>query len=363
MNGPGWLNGGSKSPTEFNVPYWEIFNWQALINNKNGDIGAPNVFNYWKGNGIPSYWADLQPRYTPGGLWNTTDSPQQPSQTMNSCGVVQELAGIQNTVTNAIFTVLSLRIYRLSQNPNYAHYFESRNIDTSAILQAWTNQMNWFQKWFYQEKSDASLLYDSNPTYPGTSVLIRERVPRMYNNMWSPGFCHSLSWTGDQGLMLGAMREAQQFITENQSAVKLTEPVAEEFFINIINGVTQSSWSNQGYDINPHTNSILRPWVQYDVANNSGSYNNFPAGDDADYQTGIAVFCRYLQQAVEAGFIPSPDLKSAVLNLADLICSGYFAQTQYTLCDGFIENQGWDANSMTAWINQLAVLCLAIKMG
>ncbi len=353
MHGPGWKIGGEPN---FTVPYPDICNWKTLLDQKKGDLGAANVFEYWQKNNSPTYWADLKPRFTPGGIWNTTDAPAQPTAKMNACGAVQELAGLQNTVTNATYTLLSNRLLALSVQPAYAHYFESKRVNTQEIYLAGARQLRWFLSWFQSAIPNASLLYDINPAFPDTSILIRERAPMMANGQWSAGYCHTLGWMGDQGLMIGALRESS-LATHPAHPGERPDAALAATFGAIINGVMRSAWSKSGYTT---STAVLRPWVQY--SGGQGTYDSYPAGDDADYQTGPAVFCSYLEQAMAIGYAPPPPLKAALLALADLILTGYFDANQYVSCDGFYSSGTSDSNGMTAPINQLAVLCLAVRL-
>lgn len=358
MYGMGWKIGGMST---FDVPYPSICNWQERISSKDGDIGARNVFTYWKSKNTPSYWAELQPKYDMGGIWNTTNNANEPVRTMNPCSHTQELEGIQNTVTNAVFMLLSLRLYKFSLNPAYSHYFTDVAVDTRLIRSSWLGQLKWFDAWFNLESGSSSMKYDINPAFAGTHNLIRERAPQLINNLWSPGYCNQLGWTGDQGLVLGAFRESIEVLS-NEGELSALNASSVSLYGSIINAVSLACFSTANYS--GLSVPVLRPWVQYQTVHNVRSYNLFPAGDDADYQTGIAVFARYLQQAIEAGYQTDSYLKQKLLDTADCIVEGTFATENFVTCDGFYPNSvgSNSPDEQTAWINQLAVLCLAIKL-
>ncbi len=361
MNGPGWK---TSTETHFNVPFPEVLNWQELIsNNASGNpsknLGAPNVYSYWE-KSKPNNWKDLEPRFSPGGIWNTTSVPQHmPTPKKQACGAKGQLAGIQNTVTNTIFTVLSLRVYQLSQDSNYSQLFTDNDISSNAIYTAWENQMKWLDNWFQpDENASPGLINYLQTATPLSSVLIRERVPRMSNGYWGAGFCRTLSWLGDQGLLLGALREGWELWKASGNSSNSFDLIGS--YNLFINGVTDVLWSKNGYN-NP-ASPVLRPWVQYDSNTGVASFNDFPEGDNLDYETGIAVFNNYLLQAIESGTAIPETLKSNTKNLSDMIGKGFFSSSFYTICDGLIPRNEGGANGMTPWINQLSVICLALQL-
>lgn len=347
MYGPGWQKNSQGKP--FNVPYPDQNGWKEFIHKKGGDIGAPNVYAYWAANSATyPHYRTHEPMFSPGGVWNSTNL-NNPSS----------LDPLQNTVTNAVFFLLSLRLLRLSQDSAYAAYFTNVSFDVSKIQTSVQNQFDWFIKWFnHQPNTPKSLLYMLNERDITSGILSRERSP-LYKTGPVAGYTQDLFWTGDQGLLVAAFREAFEnsplFSTEDHAQ-------ATSMFGAFIEGVWKAAFSNTGYTSIPFP--VLRPWVQY-TSGIQPQYTYFPPGDDADYLTGTAVYCRSLQQSVAAGHVPPPDLKAKITQLADLIVAGNrFKQHNY-VCEAFSpDNPDFSsgANSMTPYINQLAVLCVAAQM-
>ena len=79
---------------------------------------------------------------------------------------------IQNTVTNAVFTILSLRLYQASQNQLFKNVFAESDLDAGACLQAWKDQISWFEQWIVNTTAaDESMKFALD-----SSCLIRERA-------------------------------------------------------------------------------------------------------------------------------------------------------------------------------------------
>lgn len=220
-----------------------------------------------------------------------------------------------------------------------------------------TNQLRWFLAWF-RESGETGLSYPINPP-ANDYVLIRERAGCYANGQWDPGYCDLLAWLGDQGIMLGAFRE----ILESDLAQGINEQELSISMIyqHILAGVDQACWSSYGYANMPV--SVLRPWVLYQQIP-GGSYLPFPEEDDADYQTGVGVYCNYLLQAMQAGYQVPAETQKRILNLAAQIVLGAFdTQTQQIACDAFIPVESSDrrADRLTAYINRLAILTVASR--
>ena len=193
---------------------------------------------------------------------------------------------------------------------------------------------------------------------------MRERVSLVKNGMWNPTYSQYLSWLGDQGLMFGINNDIETFITENESKFPDVAKLKITDNDRLINGVLLAFFSNNGYT-NDCPCQTLRPWVQYQVPDNHGGNDNtyapFPFdNDDGDYRTGIAVFCRYLLQAIENGYTIPDALKTNITTLANNI-TYYNSCTTIPTCDGMCSS-GKEADRYTNLINQLAILCVAEKL-
>jgi hypothetical protein len=389
MHGPGWwipdVFKELRFPPGIPLPFPSLAGWAG----KNTGIGAPNV---WQ-SASPDFQTDFTPRFSPGGVWNapfsTCDPPvpapvHLPSETCTSA----HLCGIQNTVTNAVFTILSLRLYRAAGNPDFRDIFGQTNLNLPNVLAAWQNQMSWFNSWFFgtddeNDKYSQSTLYRLSENYaPGQgTALIRERVStflpggsQIAQVTWDPGYCMNLAWTGDQGLMLGALREASVFLQEDHSALGDEDNISQvsSVYKDILNGVLAGCYSSETISDGigkSYTGVFLRPWVlaTWDGSHITSTFPDaFPQGDNPDYQTGCGVFYRYLLQAHKADPTLSAPYVAKVLAAADLICQPAFpngTSQDSQVCDCILSRFGYSGNDyMTAWINRLALLCMAIAL-
>lgn len=354
MYGNGWKNGTSPDQWgNFSVPFTDQWGKPGTEDN----IGAPNSFTYAMQEGHdPERYQPFEPMYTPGGIWNAmiigNDAKQQP-QYGPTCSY---LAPVQNTVTNALFMLLTLRVYR-ALNGEYAGLVKEGDINVNAIRTMLDNQLSWIQQWFDREEEDSLLL-----TLAEDKVMVRERVARYRNGMWDSAFYSGLCWTGDQGIMLAALCEAGQWMETEQ--IKADSSWLSKYK-SIMNAVRTTMFSEEGIE---GLGAQLRPWI------NKGAFNEFdlfPQGDDADYQTGVAVYLRYLEQQLAVNPQLADLYRDAVFTAANAICrenypspSGYAAWT----CEGMVVQYTNDSpdrrefNKLTPWINRIALLSMAIRL-
>ena len=120
MYGPGW----SQSSTAI-YPFTDpsLQGWEHFAQDHESNLGAPNV---WKN--IAETWPgitneqkmDREPRYSPGGVWNAPITDEYaPVPVVSYEGTLDYVSPIQNTVTNAVFTILSLRIYQAVEESGF----------------------------------------------------------------------------------------------------------------------------------------------------------------------------------------------------------------------------------------------------
>ena len=358
MYGPGW----SKSNTAI-YPFTgdDLPGWETFKNGHTPNLGAPNVWNdidqTWKKKPISKDdKMKRQPRYSPGGIWNSPlEGDSQPEVTSDYQGDGAYVNPIQNTVTNAVFTILSLRIYAASLNGDFSKVFNDSTLDTDACIQAWKEQISWFEQWIVNTgNADESmkLALDNN------SCLIRERASTFHewngHTWWDGSYEKNWIWTGDQGLLIGALREGKAAGVESNVL---------DLYPQIIDGVFAKGYHPRTYNNGKITGNFLLPWIVVGSAN--PDTEDALAGDANDYQTGTHVFMRYLLQAYKA----EPDLlknhKDAILGSADNIIKDGFGTNPNpdSSCDSFTPYISDDAATlMSAYVNRLSVLLLAIEL-
>ena len=358
MYGPGWSksNKAIYPFTDTDLPGWKQFEADHTPN-----IGAPNVWKdiaqTWKGIN-ENQTMERKPRYSPGGVWNSpiTDSGQPKlvrhyQQRINYLDTY--VSPIQNTVTNVVYAILTLRIFQASSKGAFSNVFSESTLDAKACREAWKAQMGWFDQWMIQTKGDESLQRDLDKT----SSLVRERVST-FNEVggtryWDASYCKDWVWTGDQGLLLGALREGK--------AAGYVESKVFDLYPNIVEGVFQNGYKPRTYD-RTIEGSFLLPWI---VVGSKDPYNEEALGlyYDADYQTGTGVFMRYLLQAYKAEPALVQKYKDTIMKCANnIIKKGFGTQPDPEgVCDAFTPS-GDSVDEMTAYVNRLSVLLLAIEM-
>jgi hypothetical protein len=357
MYGPGWskTNTAIYPFTGADLPGWEKFETTHKTNR-----GAPNV---WKD--IDQTWTnkpiseadkmERQPRYSPGGIWNSPlENANQPELTLSYQGDGSYVNPIQNTVTNAVFTILSLRIYQAGKNGLFSNIFNESGLDVDSCLQAWKDQIGWFDQWILQTTApDESMKLSLD-----TGCLIRERASTFHEwkgqQYWDGSYRKDWIWTGDQGLLIGALREGK--------AAGYMKSNLLDLYPQIVEGVFKYGYKPRTYNKTIKGNFLL-PWI---VVGSQNPYSEGAlAGDANDYQTGTGIFMRYLLQAYKAEPSLLQNHKDTILNSANNIIKEGFGTNPDPRgsCDPFTPYTGEDAATlMTAYINRLSVLLLAIEM-
>lgn len=164
------------------------------------------------------------------------------------------LQGIQNTVTNAIFLVAAQHMAKSTGESQEAAHTEF------GFLKTWMSAPG--SQWWSEDSTTGS-------------ALVRERVDLLAKRLPAPGFCRSWAWTGDQALMIGAL-----------AGRVAAEPGA---------GPELKAWVGRllkGTLIKQVDGSVLLP----------ATPGPNPWGDPGDYDTGTAVFWRYVCQLQDSPF-------------------------------------------------------------
>ncbi|MBN3788860.1 hypothetical protein [Burkholderia sp. Ac-20353] len=355
MHGPGWSLANTAIYPFMDVPGWEDYAYAHTPN-----IGAPNVWNAiddtW-GTGTHDQKLRLRPRYLPGGAWNSpikADSHPVPVVEADAGnGWFNYLNPVQNTVTNGLYAILTLRIWQASGNPAFATVFEQSGLRREACLQAWMDQIGWLDRWMTKTgDAKASLVL---PTTQG--CLVRERVSTFYpidDAHWDAAYQQDLIWTGDQGLLLGALREAEA------ASVLSVKPAAFALYPRIVAGVFESCYKPRRYG--GVIGRFLLPWLV--VGKSDWANAQSPGSDDGDYETGPGVFMRYLLQAFKADPSLAQPFRQFIVDSATAFGSGAFGDPQPGgACDAYTPRPEQDeVDQMTAYVNRLSVLLLAIEM-
>jgi hypothetical protein len=166
------------------------------------------------------------------------------------------LEGIQNTVTNCVYLIAAQRL--AAKDPK----------DPNPKVAA-TNEYTFLSTWFSEQP---------NPLWwPGSfegRSLVRERVSHFSNGDETPDFQLNWAWTGDQGLMLGALVDRIRLmgVSPTEGADLLER--ATQIVLGVEDGLADPD------------NLLLRSYTT------TGS-----PPDSENYDTGKGVFWRYLLHA------------------------------------------------------------------
>jgi hypothetical protein len=106
--------------------------------------------------------------------------------------------GVKNTVTNVLLFLLSSRIYRLTLSENIG--------DNDKFLDMAYRQWLWFDQWFKLEK------YEYLKKISPSGALVQERPMAFfegsgYQEKIHPPWAEGWVWTGDQGMLVGALTD------------------------------------------------------------------------------------------------------------------------------------------------------------
>ncbi len=259
-------------------------------------------------------FARAQPRFD-GGCWNH-DFVQYECDPLYSTDR-WPACGIQNTVTNAQYLVATARL----------------SLDADA-----KRQYGWLRNWFFDPSlsDDQKLLVN----YDAYTSLVRERVSTFAqapDGTYPPtlNYDKDRRWTGDQGILAGAMLEM----------VSLDPPGQSEYYAiarSVLGGVRTRLIGN---------GQILLPWMPA---------NSFDSTYGIDYSTGIGVFMRYVlylyssNDPVIKSYISSDLYKSFIQANADAVCQSIGN------CPALPD--GLPMDPMECLLNQLAVLNAAIAI-
>ena len=232
-------------------------------------------YTWCRRNRDPDRFKDYGPAVD-GGVWNTywedTPDPDKYPGDREGDPSAGALAGIQNTVTNALYLICAQR-----------HGDADAAEAEWSFLNAWCSSQQQPNLWWPRNNNGA---------------LVRERVSRVANGKTNPGFQEDWAWTGDQGLILGGL--LGRIAKGGQDAANARTQAKA-----LLTGARLSLVDARG---------VLQPFTTTGTPPHAAG----KPPDKADYSTGTGVFWRYLLQAWNLkdpdlhGFLASAEFKSFV---------------------------------------------------
>jgi hypothetical protein len=204
------------------------------------------------------------------------------------------------------------------------------------------NESNFFEAWINSTSNADSGLFNH---IDDTTILVRERVGYYAGGKKDPNYKSGLTWSGDQGLVLGGLVARMQMIGEESDQYETLLKRAKY----LLNGVLSKLIGIEG--------DIL-PWNNYDKNKDD---RGAIGGDFNDYSTGTAVLMKYMLYAYDN----NKDLKV-------FLEQDHFVAMVKRNADAVVLNKDWKPVSKDSKhylapflknTNDLASLLLAVRMG
>jgi hypothetical protein len=241
----------------------------------------------------------------PGGVTNACD-PLQPMEEWPVCG-------IQNTVTNTQYLVFAARFSQAED----------------AI-----REYGWLRQWFSDSLPEDQRLLASYEK----GKLVRERVStyaQAADGTYPPvsNYIKDRHWTGDQGILLGALLEMARL-----------DPGGQPEYYSMAKAVLDAVRTKL---INDPLQKILQPWTP--VGTIGWEYLT-------DYATGVGVYMRCLLYA----FLSDSELHSYIMETCRLFIQDYADEVCNSLANCPPLPDGSAIEQMECSLNQLAGLNAAI---
>ncbi len=205
--------------------------------------------------------------------------------------------GVKNTVTNVLLFLLSSRIYRLTLKENISN--------NEKYIEMAYRQWQWFENWFELEQ------YEYLKKTSSKGALVQERPMAFfegsaYQEKIHPPWAEGWVWTGDQGMLVGALtdmlavrNELANWIEKNNidSSFELNsfEKKIRQLITKIGNGIKSALTSNK--------DEIIRE---------APCLSSFGSVHGNDYLAGRGILMRYIGSSEEKDLL-GVDLSENIL--------------------------------------------------
>uniref|UniRef100_UPI003216B376 hypothetical protein n=1 Tax=uncultured Draconibacterium sp. TaxID=1573823 RepID=UPI003216B376 len=196
--------------------------------------------------------------------------------------------GVKNTVTNVLLFLLSSRIYRLTLSENIG--------DNEKYLEMAYKQWVWFENWFKLEEykylkeiSNAAALVQERPMaiFEGSGYMEKIHPP------WAEGWV----WTGDQGMLVGALTDMLAVKNELSSWIKANN-INPNFNVDAFDKTLRQRIKQIGAGVKTtlvsNTDYIIRE---------APCLSSFGPNHGNDYLAGRGILMRYLGAEQEKALI------------------------------------------------------------
>ncbi len=208
-----------------------------------------------------------------------------------------EHKGVKNTVVNALTILLSTRLYRLLSSENCP--------DKDQYLEMAYRQWVWFTSWFQLQE------YEYLKHIDDSAALVQERPTAFYEGSnyqdpshpsWSAGWV----WSGDQGLLIGALVDLLLIKNDLKLYLDRTQPglrFDETLFESTVQLLLQKVALGVQKALVGNNDGIMReaPFAA-----------SFGALFGSDYLAGRGILIRYLGAAETQAALRDVDLRSTI---------------------------------------------------
>lgn len=187
--------------------------------------------------------------------------------------------GVKNTVTNVLLFLLSSRIYRVALAENLS--------DSDKYLDMAYRQWVWFDKWFQLEE------FEYLKNISKTAALVQERPMAEfegsgYTEKIHPPWAEGWVWTGDQGMLVGALSDMLEVKDQLQVFADKNYP-EDEFDKTSFDKKARGIISRIGHGVKTalvaKADNIIRE---------APCYSSFGPNHGNDYLAGRGIMMRYL---------------------------------------------------------------------
>lgn len=212
--------------------------------------------------------------------YDTSDDAKPVPYGCRNNGVENRNLGVKNTVVNALFFLLSTRLYRL--------YIEEGRpeSDSEPFLEMAYNQWVWFSSWFKLTDYGYLKPFKGDPI----AALVQERPlakDSHYQDTSHPDWVQGWTWSGDQGLILRALLDLiaiKEKLAEYYNRTHKDKIFDGEGFDTSVKAIIHSIVLGVKKGLIGESDSIFReaPCVQ--------SFNQY----SSDYLAGRGILTRYL---------------------------------------------------------------------
>lgn len=213
--------------------------------------------------------------------------------------------GVKNTVTNVLLFLLSSRIYRLTLSENIE--------DNEKYLDMAYRQWLWFEKWF--DLQEYEYLKNISPS----AALVQERPMAFfdgsgYQEKIHPPWAEGWVWTGDQGMLVGALTDMLAIKEELTSWIK-TNNINPDFNADTFEKTLRQRIKQIGLGVKMalvgNTDHIIRE---------APCLSSFGPVHGNDYLAGRGIMMRYFGAEQEKSLI-GVDLSNNISATVDAIWS------------------------------------------